>query len=108
MSSVRAPRYRPDRPAVSGEGEDFPAADTIPDLGRAVQTTRCQLRPVRAPRQRANQPELLRESAFIMSLDAKNLFACGRAPDPDLAVVATRRQTLTVRAPGHGRRPHDV
>ena len=69
---------------------------------------RCQVRTVRTPGQRANQPELLRDSAFIMSLEGKNLFACGRIPDPNLAIIAARGQTLAVRAPRHRCRPHDM
>ena len=85
---------------VGGQGEDFPAAGDLPDLGRAVQASRCELRTVRAPGQRANQPELPVDSAFIMSLEGQDLSAGGRVPDPDLAVVAARRQPLAVRAPG--------
>ena len=48
------------------------------------------------------------DPALIMSLDGQNLFAGGRVPDPDLAVVAARCQPLAVRAPGHRRRPHVV
>ena len=56
--SVRAPRHRPDQPAVLGQGENLPAAGDLPDLGRAVQAGRCQLRSARTPGQRTDQPEL--------------------------------------------------
>src|SRR5205823_5799151 len=88
--SVRAPRHRPDRPTVGGQGENFPAAGDLPDLGRAVQAGRGELPSVWAPGQRANQAELRDDSAFIMSLEGQNLLAGGRVPDSNLAIVATR------------------
>src|SRR5258708_3601725 len=61
IASVRAPRHRPDRPTVGGQGENFLAAGGVPDPRRAVQATRCQVRTSRTPRHRADQPELLRD-----------------------------------------------
>src|SRR5262245_8293698 len=107
--SVRAPRHRPDRAVVRREGEDFPAEGNVPDLDRAVQAARRQVLAVRVPRQRPDQPELLRDSTCVVCLErGKNFFTCCRVPDPDLAVVAARREALAVRAPGNRRRPDDV
>src|SRR5438128_3461614 len=105
MGSVRAPSHRPYHPMVGGQGENLPAADDFPRLSHAIQASRCQVLTILAPGQRANQPELLMGPAFVVSVEGLNFFAGGRIPDPDLAVVATRRQPLAVRAPGHGRGP---
>src|SRR5262249_36640631 len=105
---VRPPPPRPAAPAVGGQEKTSPPAADVPDQGPTVQPRRCQPRTVRAPGERANQSELLADSAFVMALEGPNLLASGRVPDPDLAVVAARRQPFAVRAPVHRRRAHDV
>ena len=81
MGSVRAPGHRPDRLHGRRAGRRFPSAGELPDLGRAVQAGRCQLRAVGAPGQRPDQPELRGLSLrAIMSLEGKNFFAAWRGP----------------------------
>src|SRR5262249_19250052 len=104
MSPVRAPRQRPDRSVIRGQGEDFAAGVGLPDLRRAVQGARGEERAARAPRQRPDQPELRPDSTF-MPLDGQDLSAGGGVPDADRSVVAAGSQPTAVRAPGDRRRP---
>src|SRR5262249_52591922 len=105
---VRAPRHRPDQLALGGQRVDGLAAGDLPDSGLAVQARRRQERSVRAPSERANQPELPDDSSPVMPLEARDLPTSHGIPNADLAVVSAGRESAAVRAPGHRGRPDDV